>query len=67
MGQMNLLFLIQTIFNNSLTAIFEVVAEAYCSVVMFLDGDGYLDCDLHQPQGTMSTHGYGANDNHWFY
>ncbi|WP_316840513.1 SMI1/KNR4 family protein [Pedobacter gandavensis] len=31
---------------NSLTAMFEVIAEAYHTNVMFLDDDGYLDCDF---------------------
>lgn len=31
---------------NSLTSMFEVIAEAYHTNLMFLDNDGYLDCDF---------------------
>ncbi|WP_158826729.1 SMI1/KNR4 family protein [Mucilaginibacter lacusdianchii] len=31
---------------NSLTRMFEVIAEAYQKDIMFLDEDGYLDCDF---------------------
>lgn len=31
---------------NSLTDMFEIIAEAYCTAIMFLDNDGYLDCDF---------------------
>lgn len=31
---------------NSLTSMFEVIAEAYRTGIMFVDGDGYLDCDF---------------------
>lgn len=31
---------------NSLSSMFEVIAEAYQKDIMFLDEDGYLDCDF---------------------
>jgi len=31
---------------NSLTSMFEVIAEAYLTDIMFLDDDHYLDCDF---------------------
>lgn len=31
---------------SSLTSMFEVIAEAYSTGIMFLDSDGYLDCDF---------------------